>query len=218
MSDKINPREPFPNSPLALALSKAQGSMRAAIKDADNPFFKSKYADLASVWDACRYALSQNELAVSQIIDMVDGNMILRTLLMHASGEKLEGVMPMQLSDKATAQQVGSLITYYRRYALSAIVGVAPEDDDGNKASETPVKSPIKKWAESKPGDYDKLKADTTEFVKQIEMSETVTELEDKIEKGKKLVDQLESKLPDWHSRTKLKIEQCREAFELADH
>lgn len=203
---------------LALALSKAQGQMKGALKDASNPFFKSQYADLASIWEACRKALSDNELGVAQVIDTVDGNMCLRTTLLHSSGETLSGVMVMQLSDKATAQQVGSLITYYRRYALAAMVGVAPEDDDGNKASETHVKtkSPAAKWAESTPGQTDKLKEQAKEFVRKIEMSESKKELESQIETGGVLMIGLEEFLPDWHKRTEEKIAQCKEAFEMA--
>lgn len=124
-------------SKLALALSKAQGMMKSAKKDMDNPFFKSKYADLASVWDACREALSSNEIAVMQVPEM-QGNIIgIRTKLIHSSGEYEEGFFPLAVPPTAKAQEMGSAMTYLRRYALSAMVGVAPEDDDGNDASKT---------------------------------------------------------------------------------
>ena len=213
--------EELKSSPLALALSKAQGQMKGALKDAENPFFKSSYADLASVWEACRKPLSDNELAVTQIIDMIDGNMILRTFLLHSGGEKLESIMPIQLSDKSTAQQIGSIITYMRRYSLSAIVGVAPEEDDGNKASETHVKVPPKsnaaKFADSKPGETDLLKASVTEFVKKIEMAETANELSRIIAGHANIIKKVEEILPEeWGKRVNDKIAQCREAFELS--
>ena len=120
---------------LAAALAKAQGAMKGAAKDADNPFFKSKYADLASVWDACREALSANSLAVVQTMDSDSADTVtIVTTLMHSSGQWVSGRLTMH-PVKPDPQGIGSAITYARRYALAAMVGVAPEDDDGNAAS-----------------------------------------------------------------------------------
>lgn len=207
---------------LAAALSKAQGQMKGALKDAENPYFKSSYADLASVWEACRKALSDNELSVAQVTDFgPNGELILNTILMHSSGEKLVGSMPVMIGEKATAQQVGSAITYARRYALSAMVGVAPEDDDGNKASEvaapTARVSSAAKFAASKPGESDLLKASVTEFVKKLEMAESVNELSRIIAANSSLVKKVEDVLPaEWSQLLQDKITQCRETFELA--
>lgn len=121
-------------SNLALALSKAQGTMSGAKKDSANPFFKSKYADLTSVWEACREALSKNEIAVFQKTGFVDGMFGVITKLQHSSGEFEEGFFPVAVPVTAKAQEMGSAVTYARRYALAAMVGVAPEDDDGNAA------------------------------------------------------------------------------------
>ena len=119
---------------LAEALSKAQGMMKGAIKDSENPFFKSVYADLASVWDACREPLSKNGLSVTQTTRIADnGEPVIITTLLHSSGEWMSGELLVK-PVKADPQSVGSAITYGRRYALSAIVGIAPEDDDGEKA------------------------------------------------------------------------------------
>lgn len=119
---------------ISAALSKAQGQIKGAVKDAANPFFKSKYADLASVWEACREALTANELAVTQVNDVSDnGSVIVETMLSHSSGEYITGRLAMTPKD-TSPQGIGSCITYARRYALAAIVGVAPEDDDGNVA------------------------------------------------------------------------------------
>lgn len=119
---------------LAAALAKAQGAMRGAIKDANNPHFKSKYADLASVWDACRDALSANGLSVIQAPGPCEGNQLsVTTILAHSSGEWMRERLTIPLS-KVDAQGYGSAVTYGRRYALSAMVGIAPEDDDGNAA------------------------------------------------------------------------------------
>ena len=119
---------------LADALSKAQGAMRNAVKDSDNPFFKSKYADLASVADACRDELAQNNLAVCQLPTMREGKMVLEYVLMHASGEFIGSELEMT-PVKTDPQGIGSAITYARRYTLAGIANVATEDDDGNAAS-----------------------------------------------------------------------------------
>jgi hypothetical protein len=123
-------------SALARALAKAQAVMEGASKDKTNPAFKSRYADLASVWDACRGPLTSNGLAVVQLVTAADkASVTVETRLLHESGESVSSVLTMPV-DKPSAQGVGSAITYARRYALSALVGVAPDDDDdGNAAS-----------------------------------------------------------------------------------
>lgn len=126
---------------LAAALAKAQGQIKDAVKDSKNPFFKSSYADLSSTWTACRSALSSNGLSIAQVIDTTEQGMILTTTLMHSSGQWLSGniaIVPV----KADPQGIGSAITYMRRYALAAMVGVAPtDDDDGNEASQHKTES-----------------------------------------------------------------------------
>ncbi len=121
---------------LAAALAKAQGSMKGAVKDSANPFFKSKYADLASVVEAIRAAFSANGLSYIQTVEPSDKDEVrVETTIMHSSGEWIScGVLSLPVS-KADAQGYGSALTYARRYSLSAAVGVAPEDDDGNAAS-----------------------------------------------------------------------------------
>lgn len=119
---------------LAAALAKAQGEIKGAVKDATNPHFRNKYADLSSVWDACRDALTKNGLAVAQIVETDDrGAVVVETVMTHASGQFLSGRLAIQPS-KAGAQEIGSVTTYARRYGLAAMVGVAPEDDDGEGA------------------------------------------------------------------------------------
>lgn len=120
---------------LSAALAKAQGQMKAAAKDAVNPHFRSKYADLASVWEACRGPLSANGLAVMQRVRTSDAGVTVVTMLTHSSGEWVADEATYPLAQR-TPQAIGSAITYARRYALSALVGVAAdEDDDGNAAS-----------------------------------------------------------------------------------
>lgn len=121
---------------LAAALAKAQAAIQPASKDKTNPAFRSRYADLASVWDACRAALAENGLSVVQIpTDAGEGRIGLITTLLHSSGQWISGLLVLPLV-KNDPQGAGSALTYARRYALSAMVGVvADEDDDGNSAS-----------------------------------------------------------------------------------
>ena len=121
---------------LASALSKAQGEITGALKDSANPFFKSRYADLASCWDAARGPLSKHGLSVTQFPAAIDDfkTEVLITRLMHSSGQWLQSSMLLKCKDD-TSQAQGSSITYARRYAFAAVVGVAQIDDDGNAAS-----------------------------------------------------------------------------------
>lgn len=120
---------------LSTALAKAQAVMAGAKRDATNPHFKSRYADLASVWEACREALTKNGIAVVQMTAQSERDeVVVVTRLCHASGEWMEGVLNVPVT-KADAQGFGSALTYARRYSLAAAVGVAPEDDDGNAAA-----------------------------------------------------------------------------------
>ena len=132
---------------LAEALAKAQGTIRHAVRSAENPFFKSRYADLAAVWTACREPLSANGLAVVQTTVAGDAVTVVTTLI-HSSGEWVSGELSV-LPAKRDPQVAGSAITYLRRYGLAAIAGVATEDDDaesatdhGAKASPRPVTNP----------------------------------------------------------------------------
>lgn len=118
---------------LAEALSKAQGKITGALKDSANPFFKSKYADLASVWDACREQLAANGLSVVQINGNDAERITVTTMLLHSSGQWVRGVCSAKPA-KDDAQSTGSVITYLRRYGLAAITGVAQVDDDANAA------------------------------------------------------------------------------------
>jgi len=122
---------------LAAALVHVQGTVEGAIKGKANPAFKgTKYADLASVWEACREQLVSNGLTVVQFPgEMIGNSMTMTTQLSHESGEWMRGTLSIPLS-KVDAQGYGSAVTYARRYALAAVVGVCPEDDDGNAASQ----------------------------------------------------------------------------------
>jgi len=121
---------------IASALAKFQGEVKDPVKDSDNPFFKSKYVELDGLLAAVRPVLSKNGLSFIQSPGGNGQDITITTLLMHSSGEWIE-FDPLTLhAVKTDPQGAGSAITYARRYALSAILGVAwDDDDDGNKAS-----------------------------------------------------------------------------------
>lgn len=117
------------------ALADAQGEVENAQKAGTNPFFNgNRYATLASIYDACRGALSKNGIAVVQAPFNAGNDIGVTTLLGHKSGEWMRSSLAVKPA-KFDAQGAGSAITYLRRYSLAAMVGVAPEDDDGNAAS-----------------------------------------------------------------------------------
>tara|TARA_R110000868_G_scaffold1103_1_gene8427 strand:- start:11958 stop:12641 length:684 start_codon:yes stop_codon:yes gene_type:complete len=119
----------------AKAFIEAQKEMGNATKDSKNPFFKSKYADLNSVREACLPALNAHGIAVLQPIVQVDGKNFVKTLLLHESGESMEGLTEILFAKQNDPQAQGSGITYARRYGLQSLVNIAAEDDDGNKAA-----------------------------------------------------------------------------------
>ena len=129
---------------IAAAMNKAQAHMTAAKKDANNTFFKSKYADLGSVILALKEAFADNGLCYTQS-PVMDGNAVgVTTRIMHISGEWLEGTLTIPLT-KLDPQGAGSAITYARRYALQSMAGVPAADDDaefamGRKSEQAPAK------------------------------------------------------------------------------
>lgn len=136
---------------LMLALAKAQGEMKNPEKHLTNPHFKSKYADITAGIDAVREPLSKHGIAYTQTTRMDGDVLILETILAHSeSGEWLSSEMPV-IAFPARPQEVGSALTYYRRYGLFAICGISGDtpDDDGNAANEKTTPSPKKQ--EQKP-------------------------------------------------------------------
>lgn len=123
---------------LAAALAKAQKAMKPAQKDRDNPFFKSSYATLASVFDAIREPFGANGLALIQPPGKTDehGNVVIETIIMHESGEWISGEASAK-PVKNDPQGVGSVMSYLRRYGAQSMAGLASadDDDDGNAAS-----------------------------------------------------------------------------------
>lgn len=119
---------------LATAMAKMQGDLESASKSSENPFFKNKYADLATVWDVCRLPMSKNGLALMQQISYVNDKALLVTTLTHSSGQWMRSVAPI-ITAKQDAQGMGAGITYMRRYAMCAMLGITQDDDDGNTAA-----------------------------------------------------------------------------------
>lgn len=122
---------------IAKALAQFQGEVTNPKYTADNPFYKSKYTPLQDVISHIRPALAKSGLSVLQSPYSEDGESItVTTLLMHSSGEWIESDPLTMRAEKITAQGAGSIITYARRYALSAILGIASEDDDDGNIGE----------------------------------------------------------------------------------
>ena len=119
---------------IGASLALAQRQMKGAKKDAANPFFKSKYADLSSVAAACMDALNDQGVAVVQAPSTLpDGAVAVETMLLHKSGQWMSETVTGKPKDDGP-QALGSVITYLRRYSLAAFAGVAPEDDDAEAA------------------------------------------------------------------------------------
>lgn len=120
---------------LTTALAKAQATVENAKKVSNNPHFKSKYADLATIWDVIRGPLTDNGISVVQLpCEAPAGQVGLVTHILHSSGESISERFFVGLKDASNPQQVGSALTYMKRYALLGVAGIASEDDDGEAA------------------------------------------------------------------------------------
>ena len=118
---------------ISQAIAKAQGEVENASKNAKNPHFKSKYADLAELLNTVRPVFSIHGLAIVQMPSFDGGIASVETMISHSSGEWISSICSAPVS-KQDAQGVGSAITYLRRYSLAAMCGIAQEDDDANSA------------------------------------------------------------------------------------
>lgn len=134
MTDNMNE-----NKELYTALSLAQGKVENAKKLSKNPHFKSNYADLATIWDVIREPFTSEGLSVLQLpCEAPAGHVGLLTMLCHKSGQSIGEKYFLGLKDASNPQQVGSALTYAKRYALLGLAGIASEDDDGNAATGRP--------------------------------------------------------------------------------
>ncbi len=125
---------------ISAAFVKAQREFGPALKTNTNPHFRSKYADLASCVEAVIDALNNNGIALIQTTTPSDTGVIVETTFIHESGETINSGKLHVPAAKNDPQGFGSALTYARRYSLMAACGIAPEDDDGNAASQKPIK------------------------------------------------------------------------------
>lgn len=164
---------------LAAALSKVQSALSPAIKDSKANY--GKYADLTSVWDACRKPLSDNGLSVAQGFGRDDKDGYVWTTLMHSSGQWVSGECPLILG-KRDPQGVGAAMTYYRRYSLAAILGITQDDDDAqsampkHKSIEAPAPMPSPAPANAKEATADEFHA-ATEAAAKLHQARDIEEL-----------------------------------------
>ena len=125
------------NENISKALVRAQAEMPTVPMNATNPFLKNRYADLGSVIETVRPVLAKHGLAFSQMPVGIGGEVGIKTILIHESGEFFESTITLPLANekgKSAAQVAGSIITYLRRYSLNGILGIyADEDNDGNQ-------------------------------------------------------------------------------------
>lgn len=126
---------------IATALVKAQGNMSNATKGSSNPFFKSRYADLNSIREACIPVLNENGISVLQPTTVIDGKLYVETLLLHESGEFISGVYEVVVGKANDPQALGAAISYSRRYGLQSMVNIGAEDDDAESAMGRSVKA-----------------------------------------------------------------------------
>lgn len=163
------------------ALFKAQGELEHAKKTSDNPHFKSKYADLAEVLDTAKPALQKNNLLVTHWREVDEHlNEYLITTLYHTSGQFIRS-RTILLPVKKDPQGYGGAVTYARRYDLSAILGLAQDDEDGNTEKMKPTQR--KKFAE--------------EMLKQINEAPTLKDLESIWKAGQAQISDYETSLPE---------------------
>lgn len=140
--------ETKPDTKMFEDLVKAQSEIGAVLKDQTNPFFKSKYVDINGLLAVVKPVLNKNNFALLQILTNLECRPAMKTLLVHSSGSMLGGeVFPIPESTKV--QDLGSAITYIRRYSLQSILAIEAEDDDGNIAS-TPAKTEKKTFRKVK--------------------------------------------------------------------
>ena len=184
---------------LAAALAKAQASIRFAAKENLNPHFRSKYADLSSVWDSCRDALSANGLSVTQVPTMgAEGGLYLVTTIMHASGQWISGEWPIR-PVQDTPQGLGSATTYARRYSLAAMVGVAPadEDDDGNAAS-AGNGAPAPAVKPKPPKGITELKNEMRSLRARLDECETPKDVDTVLDEYADIIERCKKDAPEW--------------------
>lgn len=123
---------------ISKALCLAQKDIGAAVKGSQNPYFKSKYADLQAVIEAVKEPLNKHGVSFLQLVNSNGDGDKLETILLHESGQFISAESKVYCNKPNDPQAFGSGITYAKRYALQAALGLPTEDDDGNAASQKP--------------------------------------------------------------------------------
>jgi hypothetical protein len=182
---------------IAKAFIAAKKDFSPVLKDKNNPFFKSKYADLASCLEAVNDALLNNGIALYQQTFEDQTGVMVQTVMLHESGESIQFGLLHVPAAKQDPQGYGSALTYARRYSLITACGIAPEDDDGNAASK-----PVKNTG------YDTYESEFLPVLKMAAMSGT-----DELHKVFKGIQVNEFKAQLWANHSK----RLKEAAELAD-
>lgn len=197
---------------LDAALAKAQSQIEAASKDKVNPAFRSKYADLTAVWEACRTALTANGISISQWPVHSDDNRLHLITRLACDGEWMMCEFSIPTS-KQDAHGYGSATTYAKRFALAAAVGVvADEDDDGNAASNRPERpqptrvpdvAPAPKKDPLKPWKGPLTKTDLTkklrELTADLNACTDIDQLNGCVRGYQAVIDQCATDMPEWH-------------------
>ena len=159
---------------LVQALVRVQAALKPAVRDKPNPFLKSRYADLAGVWDACRGLLHENRLAVIQVGGTDAAGHYLETILVHESGQWISGRYPLRPVRADDPQALGSALTYARRYSLAAVLGIVTEDDDGEGTIARPAEKTPAAPAPSAEQLYPALFAHTPVSAEQLDRLEAL--------------------------------------------
>lgn len=218
---------------LSAALAKAQAATQAAKFDKTNPHFKNKYASLAAVIDAIRKPFADNGLSYTQATEIRDGGFVLVTTLRHASGQWVSSEHPLPTGAKP--QELGSALTYARRYSLSAIACIAADEDDdaeGARASGQTASIPRAKESPVKPVTVDPpVHPETGEvsphaitagdaikwgqlLVAAVDLAKTDAEIDQWIAENDTGLSTLESAAPKVHSRVMDRIKSRRSALQ----
>jgi hypothetical protein len=161
---------------LAVGMCKVQAEIENVVKDKKNPFFKSSYADLGSILDMCRPILSKHGLSVVQFPCHLEGQVGVKTMLMHESGQWMyeEVIIPIESEKgKSIAQTLGSIVTYLRRYSYAACVGIAQVDDDGNIVKQVSVPAqrlPLERLSDAMRADA-AFKARVLDYTKKLDIA-----------------------------------------------
>lgn len=154
---------------LASAMAAAFGEIEGATKSANNPHFKSKYADITAVIEAIKPALIKHGLFFTQHPQPSENGITVETVLHHAGGEHLSLGSLFVPANKNDAQGFGSALTYARRYALVTAFGVPVEDDDGNAAARGTQQASAVSPPQPKEPAHSKLKTELRLFVREME-------------------------------------------------